>query len=140
MAGGYDSAFALGLAELFGGVLAVISLAVLILWRRDRIARSQGKTPEQVPARFDAIVQFHSAAQRCIPGALILALGIFYAVDRVSQHDSDWWMGLLFIPVGWILIPLLARKSWHRYLELQRIANKGTGEYEHISTEPPWRT
>lgn len=130
MAAIYDSTLASGIAEFLAGLVAVMSLAVVILRRRDRIAKFQGKTPEQVRARFDAILQFHSAVQRCIPGALVMVLGIFYALDRGRQHDSDWWMGLFFVPIGWVLIPLLARKSWRRYLQLQRKADRGTGEYE----------
>jgi hypothetical protein len=133
----YDSEFASGILKFAAGVLGIIGLAVLILRRRDRAAKSQGKTPQQIRARFDAILQFRSALQRSIPGILIIIFGIFYALDRGRQHDSDWWMGLLFIPVGWVTVPLLARKSWRRYRELQRLADKGTTEYGFTSPEGP---
>jgi hypothetical protein len=102
---------------------AVIGFAALILHLRDRYAKSQGKTPEQVEARFSAILQFRSTLERCIPGVLVIIMGIFYAVDRSREHESDWWIGVLFIPAGWVLVRLLAAKSWRRYQELQRIAD-----------------
>jgi len=96
----YDSAVASGLMVLLGTLTAVIGLAALLSRWRDSIAKSQGKTAEQVRARFGAILQFRSTLQRCIPGVLIIVFGIFYAVDRGRQYESDWWMGLLFIPAG----------------------------------------
>ena len=134
----YNSAVASGLVVLFAGLLAAIGLAALLLHWRDRIAKAQGKTPAQLQARFLAVLQFRSTLELCIPGALIIVFGIFYAVDRARQHESDWWIGILFIPAGWVLVPLLARKSWRRYLELQRLADKAQNEYS--STElPPGR-
>jgi hypothetical protein len=135
----HDSAFASGLVELSVAMIAVVGLAALLLRWRDRIAKSQGKTPEQVRARFAAILQFRSTLERCIPGALIIVFGIFFALDRGRQHESDWWTGILFIPAGWVLVLLLARKSWRRYLELQQLADKS--KYEYASTEhlPPVR-
>ncbi len=43
------------------------------------------------------------------------------------------------IPAGWVLVLLLARKSWRRYLELQQLADNS--KYEYASTEhlPPVR-
>ncbi len=102
-----------------------MGLAALFLYLRDRIGRAQGKTPQQIQARFSAILQFRSTLKRCIPGVLIVVFGIFYAIDRGGQHESDWWVGLLFIPAGWALILLLARRSWRRYLELQKLAEEG---------------
>jgi hypothetical protein len=105
------------------GLLAgVIGLGALFLYCRDRIAQRQGKTIEQVRARFAAVLQFRRTLELCIPGVLIIVLGVFFVFDRIREHESDWWQGLLFIPVGWVLIPLLARKSWRRYQELQRRA------------------
>jgi hypothetical protein len=46
---------------------------------------------------------------------------------------ADWWTGILFIPAGWGLVLLLARKSWRCYLELQQLADKS--KYEYASTE-----
>src|ERR1700690_1737549 len=125
---------------LLAPLLAAVGLAAVWLHWRDKIAKSQGKTPEQVRARFNAILQFRSTLHRCIPGVLIFVFGVFYAIDRGRQHESDWWVGLLFIPAGWVLVPLLARKSWCRYVELQRLADGG--EYEctssrHSSTRSP---
>lgn len=91
---------------------------------RRQISNSQGKTPDQIQARFAAILQFRATLYRCVPGVLIIILGIFYVIDRSRQREPDWWYGLLFIPVGWVLIPLLARKSWRRYKQLQQIAEK----------------
>jgi hypothetical protein len=68
-----------------------------------------------------------------------VVFGIFYAIDRGRQHESDWRIGLLFIPVGWVLVPLLARKSWRRYLELQQLAEKGPNECPSAGP-PPTRT
>jgi hypothetical protein len=110
------------------GMVAVVGLAVLILYLRDRIAKAQGKTLAQVHARFAAILQFRSTLQYCIPGVLTIIFGIFWALDRSRQHESDWWIGLPFIPAGWLLILLLARRSWRRYLELQQIAEKRSGD------------
>jgi hypothetical protein len=120
----YDSAIVPPLIVLLAALTTVIGVAAILLRWRDSIAKSQGKTLEQVRARFAAILQFRSTLQRCIPGVLVIVFGIFYAVDRGRQHESDWWIGLLFIPAGWVLVPLLARKSWHRHLELQRLAEK----------------
>jgi hypothetical protein len=64
-----------------------------------------------------------------------MVFGAFYAVDRLREHESDWWAGLLFIPVGWGLIPLLARRSWRRYKELRKLATQG--EQEYLSSGPP---
>lgn len=124
----FDSGIVSGLVIFFAVLLAVVGLAALLLHWRDKVAKSQGKAQEQVRARFSAILQFRSTLERCIPGALIIVFGIFYAIDRGRQHESDWWVGLLFLPAGWVLVLLLARKSWHRYVELRRLAEKG--EYE----------
>jgi hypothetical protein len=121
----YDSPSSSAVAEFGFALLAVIGLAALVLRWRDSLAKSHGKTPEQVRLRFSAIMQFRSTLQRCIPGVLLVVLGIFFTLDRVRDHDSDWWVGLLFIPFGWVLVILLARKSWRRYLDLQRLADKG---------------
>jgi hypothetical protein len=129
----FDSGVGSGLVILFALLLAVVGLAALLLHWRDKVAKSQGKTQEQVRVRFSAILQFRSTLERCIPGLLIIVFGIFYAIDRGRQRQSDWWVGLLFIPAGWVLVSLLARKSWRRYVELQRLAE--TGEYEYISTD-----
>lgn len=80
-------------------------------------------------------MQFRSALQLCIPGVLIMVFGAFYAIDRMRERESDWWIGLLVIPVGWVLVPLLARRSWRRYRELRKLAEKGEDDY--ISTGPP---
>ena len=117
-------------------LLAAVGLAALALYLRDRIAKVQGKTPQQVQVRFSAILQFRSTLEWCIPGVLVIVFGIFYAIDRSRQHESDWWFGLPFIPAGWILIPLLARRSWHRYLELQRLAEKGESESNAVRPPP----
>ena len=119
----YDPSSSLALAEFGCALLAVIGVAAFALRCRDKLAKSQGKTAEQVLLRFSALMQFHSTLQRCIPGVLLVVLGIFFTLDRSRDHDSDWWVGLLFIPFGWVLVVLLARKSWRRYLELQRLAD-----------------
>ena len=116
-------------------LVVTVGLGVLLLYWRDRIAKAQGKTPAQVHARFLALLQFRSTLQRCIPGVIVMVFGIFYALDRSRQHESDWWFGLPFIPLGWVLIPLLARKSWQRYLELQKIA-EGGGPESHVGFPP----
>jgi hypothetical protein len=121
----------------FGGLAAIVGIVAFLLHLRDRIAKSQGRTPEQVQARFFAALQFRSTIERCIPGLIVIAFGSFYVYDRSREHESDWWIGLLFIPAGWVLVLLLARKSWRRYLELRRLAEKGEAEYEYISSEPP---
>ena len=123
---------------LFAVLLAEVILAALVLYLRDRIARAQGKTPQQVQARFSAILQFRSMLQLRIPGVLMIVFGVFYAIDRSRQHESDWWMGLPFIPAGGILIPLLARRSWRRYLELQKLAEKVERE-SNVVGPPPTR-
>ena len=107
------------------------------LYLRDRIAKAHGKTVAQVQARFAAILQFRSTLQYCIPGVLTIVFGIFWVLDRSRQHESDWWIGLLFIPAGWLLILLLARRSWRRYLELQQIAEKGQTDATGIGSTPP---
>ena len=76
----------------------------------------------QAQARFSALMQFYRTLQLCIPGVMIIILGVFLALDRSREHDTEWPIGLLFIPLGWFIVWLLARKSWRRYLELQRQA------------------
>ena len=112
----------------FGGLLAMVSVVAFLLHLRDRIAKSQGKTEGQVQVRFFATLQFRSAVERAIPGVLVIVFGNFYVYDRSRAHESDWWIGLLFIPAGRVLFLLLARKSWRRYLELRRLAEKGEGD------------
>lgn len=136
----FDSGIAWGLVVFFAMLLAVVGLAALLLHWRDKVAKSQRKTQEQIRARFSAILQFRSTLERCIPGVLIIVFGIFYVIDRGRQHESDWWVGLLFIPAGWVLVLLLARKSWRRYVELQRLAEKGgyvCGSAEHSPSKSP---
>jgi hypothetical protein len=70
--------------------LAALGLAALVLYLPDKIARTQGKTPQQVNARFFGVLQFRSTLQRCIPGVLMTVFGVFYAIDRNRQHESDW--------------------------------------------------
>ena len=127
----------LAVLAFFGGLLAIVGFVAFLLHLRDRIAKSQGKTQEQVQSRFLATLQFWSALERCIPGVLVIVFGGFYVYDRSHAHESDWWIGLLFIPAGWILVLLLARKRWRLYLELRRLTEKGESEYEYVSTEPP---
>jgi ABC-type Fe3+ transport system permease subunit len=119
------------------GLVVLVGLAVLLLYLRDRIAKAQGKTMAQVQARCAAILQFRSTLQYCIPGVLTIVFGIFWVLDRSRQHESDWWIGLPFIPAGWLLILLLARRSWRRYLELQQIAEKGETDATGIGSTPP---
>lgn len=119
------------------GLVVVVGLAALLLYLRDRIAKAQGKTVAQVQARFSAILQFRATLRRCIPGALTIVFGVFYVLDRSRQHESDWWVGLPFIPAGWLLILLLARESWRRYLELQQIAEKGQADSNAVVPSPP---
>ena len=85
-------------------------------------------------ARFQALLEFRAALERSVPGVLLIILGAFYTVDRARQHESDGWYGLLFIPVGWLLVRLLARKSWRRYKARQKNADKT--EYDY-SLGPP---
>jgi ABC-type arginine transport system permease subunit len=103
----------------FGGAIA---LAVLILFLRDKYAKAQGKSAEQVRANFAAHWQFYKTLRRCIPGILLIVMGVFFAIDRASEHAPDWPIGLIFIPLGWILVWLLARNNWRRYLELRQQA------------------
>ena len=110
------------------GLTVAVGLGAFVLYCRDRIAKVQGKTVAQVDARLSAILQFRSTLERCIPGMLTIVFGIFWVLDRSRQHESDWWVGLPFIPAGWLLILLLARKSWRRYLEIQQIAEKGQND------------
>jgi len=114
-------------------LLTAVGVAAFLLHWRDKIAKSQGKTPEQVRARFNALLQFRSTLQRCIPGVLVFVFGVFYAMDRGRQHETDWWIGLLFIPAGWALVLLLATKSWRRYVALQRLADGD--KYEYTSSD-----
>ena len=119
------------------GLVVVVGLAVLLLYLRDRIAKAQGKTVAQVQARFSAILQFRSTLELCIPGVLMIVFGVFYVLDRSRQHESDWWVGLRFIPAGWLLILLLARRSWRRYLERQQIVEKGQTDPKVVGPSSP---
>jgi len=123
-------------ALAFGGLLAVVGLAALMLYARDKIAASQGKSPAQVQAQFQALIAFYSALRRSIPGVLVIILGCFFVIDRITEHESDWWQGLIFIPIGWLLIPLFARKRWRRYLELRRLSEQGAEEQHPPESSP----
>ena len=123
------------IAILVVGFTAVVGLAALGLYARDRLAGSHAESVERARARVAALMQFRTALQLCIPGVLTMVFGAFYAIDRMREHESDWWIGLLVIPVGWVLVPLLARRSWRRYRELRKLAEKGEDEY--ILTGPP---
>jgi hypothetical protein len=114
---------------LFGGLVAAVGLAALLLYWRDSYAKSHGKTIAQVQARFSATLQFRWTLELCIPGVIFMVFGIFWAIDRGRQHESDWWVGLPFIALGWVLVPLLARKSWRRYQELQKLAGETENEF-----------
>lgn len=116
-----DSGFPGELGEVGAGLLAVIGLGVSVLRWRHQMEKSHENKPDQVAARLAAILQFRATLIRCVPGLLVILLGAFYAFDRSNQHESDWWYGLLLIPIGWILILVLARKSWRRYKALQQV-------------------
>lgn len=116
-----DSAF---LIIAVAALVAVVALAALFLTLRDRFARAHGKTDAQIRARFAAWLQLRRTLYLCAPGILVMVLGMFFAIDRGRDQDSDWWQGLLFIPVGWFLVPLVACRSWKRYLDLRRFADK----------------
>jgi len=120
-----NSSSASGLVIFGVGIVAAVGLGVLFLYLRDRYAASHGKSMQQASARFSALVQFYRTLQLCIPGVMVIILGVFLAFDRSREHDPEWPIGLLFIPVGWFIVWLLARKSWRRYLELQRQAEGG---------------
>lgn len=115
-------------------LIAAVGLAVSFLVLRDKLATSQGKRIEHLRARLAALQQLRWTLYLCAPGVLLVVCGIFFAIDRSREHESDWWNGLLFIPVGCALIPLFAWKSWRRYRELRRIADRGEEEYSY--TEP----
>ncbi len=117
------------------GLAAVVGVAALALYMRDRLAGSHAESVERARGRVAALMQFRTALQLCIPGVLIIVFGAFYAIDRMREHESDWWTGLLFIPVGWVLVPLLARRSWRRYRELRKLAEEGEDKF--ISAGPP---
>jgi hypothetical protein len=110
------------LAILAALAISAVAAAALLLYLRDRYAASQGKSIEQVQARILALVQFYRTLECCVPGALMIIGGAFLAFDRSREHDPEWPIGLLLIPLGWLAVWLLARKSWRRYLELQRRA------------------
>ncbi len=105
-------------------LMTIVALAALLLTLRDRFVKGHRKTAAQIRARFSSMLQLRNTLYLCAPGVLVMVLGMFFAIDRGRQHDSDWWQGLLFIPVGWFLVPLLARRSWKRYLDLRRFADK----------------
>lgn len=122
-----DSGFVIG--GVF--IVAAVGLGALLLYLRDRYAAAHGKSMRQAQARFSALVQFYRTLQLCIPGVMIIILGIFLALDRGREHDPEWPIGLLLIPLGWLVVWFLARKSWRRYLELQQQAE---GEQPHPGT------
>jgi hypothetical protein len=119
------------LALLFGMLLAVTALAALLLHWRDKSAKARGKTPEQIHSDFAALMQLKSTMQRAAPGLLLITFGIFFGVDRYREQDPEWWYCLLFIAIGWFLVPLLGRKSWKRYRELRKYADASPRPYIH---------
>ena len=124
----YDLPLFSHLADFALGLLAVITLAAVLLRWRDRKAFSEGKTPQQIQARTAAILAFQSALKRCIPGVLVMIFGAYFSVVWLRQHNSDWWQGLVLIPLGWFLVPLLARKKWLRYRALQQLSEMNPQE------------
>ncbi len=111
--------------EMLGGYLmGAVALAFLVLRWRDRRAKQEGKTPEQVHAGFQALLQLRSTLYRAAPGLLLVAFGMYAAVVGYYDRSPDWWYFLLFIPFGWTLVIVLGRNSWRRYLELRRFADK----------------
>ncbi len=110
----------------------VIALAVAVLVIRDRVARAHRKTPVQVRARWDSLVELSRVMKFAAPGLLIIAFGAFFVWASYTDGSPDWWLGLLAIAVGWFLVPLFARRSWRRYVELRRVAD---GDDEQQSSD-----
>lgn len=121
----------------FAGLVVAVGLAALLLHLRDRLAKAQGKTVAQFQAPFFAILQLRATLEYSILGVLTVIGGIFWVLDRSRQHESDWWYGLPLIPAGWVFIVLLTRRSWCRYLELRRVAERAKGEPSGGRPYPP---
>ena len=119
------------LALLFGMLLTVTAIAALLLHWRDKNAKAQGKTPEQVKAGFAVLMQLRTTVYLAAPGLVMLTFGTFFGIDRYREHDSEWWYYILFIAIGWVLVPLLARRSWRRYLALRKFADAQPRPYIH---------
>jgi hypothetical protein len=122
------------LSLLIGWVTIVVAIGVVVLRRRDRLAQREGKTAEQVHADFAASEQLRSTLTRTILGALLIIFGVFFAFDDYARHDSGWWFGVAFLAAGWVLIRLMARTSWRRYVELRRFTEMKHDDF--LRTEP----
>jgi hypothetical protein len=109
---------------LAGYLMGAVALAFLVLRWRDRRAKEEGRTPGQVHAGFQALLQLRSTIYRAAPGLLLIALGMYSAVSGYYDGNSEWWYLLLLIPFGWALVIVMTRKSWRRYLELRRFADE----------------
>ncbi len=114
-----------------GYLLCAIALGAWVLHLRDKSAARRGETAVQTQARFASLLQLRNTMYRAAPGLLLMTFGAFYAVVGRFDDHPDWWYGLGFILLGWFLVPLLARGSWRRYLELRRIANGETAPIEY---------
>lgn len=122
------------LSLLVGWIAIAVAIGAILLRRRDRIAQCGGKTPEQIQVDFAAAEQLRSTLTRTIPGALLIIFGVFFAFDDYARHDSEWWFGLAFVAGGWLLVRLMARRSWQRYLELRRFTEMNQDDF--LRTEP----
>ncbi len=70
-------------------LMTIVALAALLLTLRDRFVKGHRKTAAQIRARFSSMLQLRNTLYLCAPGVLVMVLGMFFAIDRGRQHDSD---------------------------------------------------
>jgi uncharacterized protein YjeT (DUF2065 family) len=107
------------IVEVLFSLIATLLSLLYVLKRR---AARRLTSPEQVQAKFDALLQLKDTALRVIPGVMLIFFGGVLFSDLRDHHDPDWWHGLIFVVAGWIFLRLFTRKSWKRYLELNQLA------------------
>ncbi len=103
---------------LFLFVVTLLSF-LYVLKRR---AAMRVTSPEQLQAKFDALLQLKETVLKAIPGLMLIIFGTVFVLDLREHHDPDWWHGLVFVVAGWVFVHLFTRRSWKRYLELNRFA------------------
>jgi hypothetical protein len=92
---------------LFLLVATVLSVLYALKRRTARLVTS----PEQLQAKFDALLQLKETVLKAVPGLMLIIFGAVFVLDLRERHDPDWWHGLVFVVTGWVFVHLFTRRS-----------------------------